>query len=268
MSKNKTICIFCGANSGNSESIIRETKSLTQALIKMDFDLVYGGGKSGLMGLIANQFLASNKKVIGIRPSKLIEDEDAHTNLTELIVVKDMFERKAEMMNRADFFIALPGGVGTLDEIMDVYTNVKIGFSDKFCALLNIEGFYQGLTDQLATMVEKSFLKPPDRDLLASGGTEELVKSIQHRIEEIDKVAFIEIRDRKILTARSKGKDKFYIPGGKREDNEGDLTTLEREVKEELSVDIRRDTAKSIGVFRAQAHGKPCLLYTSPSPRD
>ena len=257
MPKNKTICIFCGANTGNSETIIAQTESLLQLLINLDFDLVYGGGKSGLMGIIADRFLESGKKVVGIRPSKLIEDEDAHTSLTELIVVKDMFERKAEMMKRADFFIALPGGVGTLDEIMDVYTNVKIGFTDKFCALLDVDGFYRGLTDQLSKMAEKSFLKPKDQDLLVVGNPEWLASKIEERLNEIDKVAFIEIKDKKILTARSQGKDKFYIPGGKRDNNETDPETLEREVREELSVSIRPDTIKNIGVFRAQAHGKP-----------
>ncbi len=256
MSK-KTVCIFCGANTGNSEVILAQTKALIQNLIAMDFNLVYGGGKSGLMGLIADQFLTSGKKVIGIRPAKLIKDEDVHSDLTELKVVTDMFERKSQMMERADFFIALPGGVGTLDEILDVYTNTKIGFADKFCALLDVEGFYKGLNDQLSTMVEKSFLSLTDKNLLVAGSPEYILEKIKERLAEIDKVAYIAIDDKRVLTARTRGNDKFYIPGGKRENEESDIKTLTREVKEELSVDLIEGSEEYVGTFRAQAHGKP-----------
>ena len=156
---NPTVCIFCGANPGNSAHILDEVKAFCELLITHDYDLVYGGGKSGLMGLIADQFLVAGKKVIGVRPQKLITDEDAHESLTELIIVKDMFERKQEMIQRSDIFIALPGGVGTLDEIIEVYTQVKIGFIHKFCGVLNTNQYYAGLEQLLQNMVDHTFLK-------------------------------------------------------------------------------------------------------------
>ena len=121
---------------------------------------------AGLMGIIAQQFLSKGRKVIGVRPQKLIADESAQSGLTELIIVKDMHERKGKMIALADVFIALPGGVGTLDEIIDVYTQVKIGFIDKFCGILNVQDYYKGLEVLLANMVDKGFLKIGAKDLL------------------------------------------------------------------------------------------------------
>lgn len=114
------ICVFCGANLGKSATIISQVEKLMDLLIAQNATLVYGGGRTGLMGLIADRFLEAEAPVIGVRPTKLIEDEDAHAGITQMIVVKDMFERKAKMMELADVFIALPGGVGTLDEMIEV----------------------------------------------------------------------------------------------------------------------------------------------------
>ena len=163
---NKKVCIYCGANTGNSKEIVEQTIQLCDLLIAQGFDLVYGGGETGLMGIIAQQFLAKGRKVIGVRPQKLIVDESAQSGLTELIIVKDMHERKGKMIALADVFIALPGGVGTLDEIIDVYTQVKIGFLDKFCGILNVDDYYKGLEILLANMVEQGFLKTAAKDLL------------------------------------------------------------------------------------------------------
>ena len=160
------ICIFCGANTGNSPTIITQVEKLVDLLIAQHSTLVYGGGKTGLMGLIADQYLQGGREVIGVRPTKLIEDEDAHPGITQMIVVKDMFERKAKMMELADVFIALPGGVGTLDEIIEVYTQVKIGFADKLCTVLDVNSFYDGLQQLLKQMVNNGFLKEADRRLL------------------------------------------------------------------------------------------------------
>jgi len=170
---NKKVCIYCGANTGNSEEIVAQTIQLCDLLIAQDFDLVYGGGETGLMGIIAQQFLSQGRKVIGIRPQKLITDESAQSGLTELIVVKDMHERKGKMIALADVCIALPGGVGTLDEIIDVYTQVKIGFLDKFCGILNVNNYYKGLEVLLANMVEKGFLKTDAKDLLCIANSPE-----------------------------------------------------------------------------------------------
>lgn len=160
------VCIFCGAKAGNSPEILRQVEVLMDLLIENDFSLVYGGGMSGIMGVIASRFLEGGKEVIGIRPVKLIKEEDAHHGLTELIVVNDMFERKAKMMEMADVFIALPGGIGTLDEIVEVYTQVKIGFTDKLCIILNVDNYYEGLVILLDRMRANGFLREEDQSLL------------------------------------------------------------------------------------------------------
>lgn len=160
------ICIFCGANTGNNPNIIAQVNKLMDLLIAQQATLVYGGGKSGLMGLIADQFLAAGRPVIGVRPEKLIRDEAAHLGINEMMVVRDMFERKAKMMELADVFIALPGGAGTLDEIIEVYTQVKIGFTSKLCTVLDVDGFYAGLRQLFDQMVASGYLKEKDRALL------------------------------------------------------------------------------------------------------
>lgn len=163
---NKKVCIFCGAKTGQSIKIIQEVEALCDMLIEQEYDLVYGGGKSGLMGIVADKFLAAKRQVIGIRPEKLIIDEDAHDELAELIVVKDMHERKAKMVDLSDVFIALPGGVGTLDEIVETFTLFKIGFIDKPSGILNIDGYYDGLITLLDSMVTNGFLAETAKDRL------------------------------------------------------------------------------------------------------
>ena len=179
----KKVCIYCGANTGNSKAIIEQTKRLCDLLIQQDFDLVYGGGKTGLMGIIANHFLVNGRSVIGVRPKKLIQDEDQHVGLSEMIVVKDMHARKGKMIALSDAFIALPGGVGTLDEIIDVYTQVKIGFLDKFCGILNVNGYYKGLEILLGNMVDLGFLTEEGHGLLAiADSPEELMALVKEQV--------------------------------------------------------------------------------------
>ncbi len=180
----KKVCIYCGANTGNSKEIVTQTKRLCDLLIQQDYDLVYGGGKTGLMGIIATHFLANGRKVIGVRPEKLIQDEDQHDGVSEMIVVKDMHERKGKMIALSDAFIALPGGVGTLDEIIDVYTQVKIGFLNKFCGILNVNGYYEGLEILLKNMVNFGFLMEEGQKLLA------ITDSPEKLMELIDKVNY------------------------------------------------------------------------------
>lgn len=180
----KKVCIYCGANTGNSKEIVAQTKRLCDLLIQQDYDLVYGGGKTGLMGIIATHFLANGRKVIGVRPEKLIQDEDQHDGVSEMIVVKDMHERKGKMIALSDAFIALPGGVGTLDEIIDVYTQVKIGFLNKFCGILNVNGYYEGLEILLKNMVNFGFLMEEGQKLLA------ITDSPEKLMELIDKVNY------------------------------------------------------------------------------
>lgn len=166
MSAANTVCIYCGAHSGNSESIVTQSRELAALLANRGFDLVYGGGNSGLMGIVANEFLQAERKVVGIRPQKLIKDEFAHPGIDELIVVRDMHERKQKMIEMANIHIALPGGAGTLDELIEVYTQTKIGFVEKTCAILNTDHYYDELLQFLDKMVRFAFLKPEHRKLL------------------------------------------------------------------------------------------------------
>lgn len=256
----KSICFFCGARSGNNMSIVEQSTVLAELFSKAGFDLVYGGGKDGLMGAVARVFVQANRKIIGIRPEKLIEDEAAFDGCSELIVVDDMFERKKQMMREADLFISLPGGAGTLDELMEVYTQVKIGFADKFCGVLNVGGFYQGLKTMLLQMVSNNFLDLEQIETLQMHeDPEELfTKAFAWWKQKamIDKIAHVRIEDGQVLTARSIGKDKYYLPGGKRDHGESDEQTLIREIWEELSLKIIPNSISHLGTFSAQADGQ------------
>ncbi len=176
----KKVCIFCGARTGNSEEIISETKKMVALLASKDYDLVYGGGNGGLMGLIADEFLAHGRKVIGIRPSILLSEENSHNGLTEMISTVDMFERKKNMVEVSDSFIALPGGVGTLDEILDVMTLNKINAIHKPMALFDINGFYQKLDGLMDTFVEYGYLDEEVKGLLImNSDAEKLVEALE-----------------------------------------------------------------------------------------
>ena len=261
---NKTVCIFCEANSGTSKKIENQAILLCDLLIENGYSLVYGGGGKGLMGTIANRFIQRNSSVIGVRPKMLIENEETHTNITELIEVNTMQERKSKLVELSDLFIALPGGIGTLDEIIETFTLNKIGFISKKSGILNTDGFYNDLIKQIEKMTSYGFLKEKEMNLLkVANSPRELVKLLtnseteESRKNEIDKLAFIEIKNQKVLVAKSKGKSKYYIPGGKRESNETDDETLIREVEEELNVLIDPQTIEYLGTFIAQADGKP-----------
>ena len=156
----KKVCIFCGARTGNSPEIIKQTKELVAKLCEAKYDLVYGGGSSGLMGLVADEFLDHGRNVIGIRPEILLSEEITHQGVT-MIETKDMFERKQKMVELSDAFIALPGGVGTLDEILDVFTLNKVKHISKPCALFNINGFYNKLNELMEVFIKYEYL---DRD--------------------------------------------------------------------------------------------------------
>ncbi|EAR03025.1 lysine decarboxylase [Maribacter sp. HTCC2170] len=256
----KKVCIFCGANDGNAIEILNHAKLLCDLLIYADYDLVYGGGNSGLMRIIANRFLNNGMQVIGVRPKMLIKEENAHDGITELIVVNSMQERKSKMVELSDVFIALPGGIGTLDEIIETYTLHKIGYIKKQSAVLNSFGYYESLETLMNKMVEKGFLTSDARSKFVMEATPEKLlcklNIIKSNIKEIDKVALIEIKEGRILSAKSFGKDKYYIPGGKREKGESDEETLIREISEELSVNILKKSIDYVGTFIAQADGK------------
>jgi len=154
----KSIAVFCGSNFGNSPAYLEVTRSLASELVFREIRLVYGGGAVGLMGAIADEVLRLGGQVTGVLPEKLAGAEIAHKGLTELHIVKTMHERKALMAELSDGFIALPGGIGTLEEIIEVFTWTQLGFHQKPCGLLNIGGFYDKLTGFLSGMSETGFL--------------------------------------------------------------------------------------------------------------
>ena len=155
-----TLCIYCGSNVGNDPLFLETARLVGKILAEGDHTLVYGGGSVGLMGVVADAALAAGGKVIGIIPELFVQEkrEIAHSGLTELHVVDSMHERKYKMASLADGFLALPGGIGTLEEIIEAFTWTQIGIHPKPCALLNVNGFYNSLMTLLTDMVEKGFL--------------------------------------------------------------------------------------------------------------
>ena len=175
------IAIFCGSSAGNNIKYINVTKELGKFFALNNIDIVYGGGNVGLMGAIADSVMENGGKVYGVIPEKLKEKELAHKNITELKVVSNMHERKALMSEMADAYVVLPGGVGTLEEIFEVWTWAQLGFHKKACAFLNINGFYDKLFEVIEDMCEKQFLKQEYSDMLIkTDDQEELLKAIKN----------------------------------------------------------------------------------------
>ncbi|WP_054635597.1 TIGR00730 family Rossman fold protein [Thalassobacillus sp. C254] len=154
----KHITVFCGSRNGNRSLYLQEAKKLGEELAQNKIITVYGGGSSGLMGAVADGALGRQGEVIGIVPETLKDIEIAHQHVTELITVKTMHERKAKMYEYADAFIALPGGIGTLEEFVEVLTWYAIGQHEKYCALLNTDHYYDPLLTLIKHMVKEGFL--------------------------------------------------------------------------------------------------------------
>lgn len=152
-----SICVFCGSSLGNDPIYQQIAQATGQAIAQQGQTLVYGGGRSGLMGVVADSAIAAGGQVIGIIPQALVDRELAHTGLTELYVVKDMHERKTKMAELADAFVALPGGAGTMEEIFEQWTWNQLGIHQKPCAFLNVEGFYDGLIQTIQDSVDRGF---------------------------------------------------------------------------------------------------------------
>lgn len=169
------LCVFCGSSSGSKAIYLEMATRLGKALADAGIGLVYGGASVGLMGAVADAALANGGEVIGIIPQALQEKEIAHKGLTDLRVVGSMHERKALMAELSDGFIAMPGGIGTLEELFEVWTWAQLGYHTKPCALLNVDGFYDGLATFLDSLVEQAFVKPNHREMLI---VEEQVKSL------------------------------------------------------------------------------------------
>ena len=162
----KRLCVFCGANAGRDPVYRAAAQALGALLAREGVGLVYGGASIGLMGAVADAARAAGGEVIGVIPRALMKREIAHAGLADLRVVGSMHERKALMAELADGFIALPGGVGTLEELFEVWTWVHLGLHHKPCALLDVAGFYSGLARFLDHVEAEGFLREGVRDML------------------------------------------------------------------------------------------------------
>ena len=161
-----SVCVYCGSSFGNKSIYTDAARSLAQEMVEQNIALVYGGGNVGLMGVIANEILRLGGEATGVIPQALMDKEVGHSKLTRLHVVKDMHERKALMAELSDGFIAMPGGIGTLEELFEILTWSQLGFHEKPIGVLNVDGFYDGLIDFLQNQVVQGFVKANQADLM------------------------------------------------------------------------------------------------------
>ncbi|QGQ44062.1 TIGR00730 family Rossman fold protein [Metabacillus sediminilitoris] len=162
----KRVSVFCGSSPGANKIYSEEAEQLGAQLAKEDLTLVYGGATVGIMGTVANAALKEGGKVIGVIPEMLTGRENAHTGLSELIIVNSMHERKAQMEKLSDGFIVLPGGPGTMEEFFEMYTWAQLGEHQKPIGLLNINNYYDKLLTFFEHMIAEQFLKQEYRSLL------------------------------------------------------------------------------------------------------
>jgi uncharacterized protein (TIGR00730 family) len=161
----RSLCVFCGSNSGNDPTYDNVARDFGVLLAKSNIDLVYGGGHVGLMGIVADAVLAGGGNAIGVIPRMLWDREVGHRNLTELHIVETMHERKAMMASLSDAFVALPGGLGTLEELFEVWTWAQLGIHRKPLGFLDVLGFYAPLLSFLDRAVDAGFLRAQHRSM-------------------------------------------------------------------------------------------------------
>jgi uncharacterized protein (TIGR00730 family) len=169
----KRLAVYCGSAPGSDELFASATRATASAMVGRGVDLVYGGGRLGLMGLIADSVLADGGRVYGVIPTALVDLEVAHTGVTELFRVANMHERKAKMTDLADAFLALPGGIGTLDELFEAWSWNALGYHAKPLCLLNVGGFWDGLIHFMDHATDSGFLSASRRKQLLVAGTPE-----------------------------------------------------------------------------------------------
>jgi len=162
----RSICVFCGSQPGFDPAYAEAARSFGQQLAARGVRLVYGAGNVGLMGALADAALAAGGQVIGVIPQGLVDRELAHRGLTELRIVASMHERKAQMAELSDAFVALPGGLGTYEELCEALTWSQLGIHDKPCGCLNVKGYFSPLATMLEHAVGEGFLRPEQRGLL------------------------------------------------------------------------------------------------------
>ena len=177
MNNLRRLAVYCGSAPGSTPVFAEATRATAKAMTEAGVDLVYGGGKLGLMGVIADSVLDLGGRVYGVIPQALVDIEVAHTRVTELYTVANMHERKAKMTDLADAFLALPGGVGTLDELFEAWSWNALGYHAKPFCLLNVEGFWDGMIEFIEHAHRSGFLSKSRRNqLLVAQTPEEALK--------------------------------------------------------------------------------------------
>jgi len=186
----KKVAVFCGSSIGFNEIYRNEAIKLGNCFIENNIGLVYGGGKIGMMGIIADTMIEKKGLVIGVIPGLLRHEEVAHTNVTEMIVTKTMSKRKVKISKLVDGYIALPGGFGTLDEIFEALTLGQLGIENKPVGILNTNGFFNHLILQLDVMVTEGYLKQSNKEMLiVSENVDDLIaKMFNYQAPEMTKI--------------------------------------------------------------------------------
>lgn len=175
----KRIAVFCGSSIGFNPEYAQAAVKLGEYFAKNNIGLVYGGGKIGIMGVIADTMMKNNAEVIGVIPDLLKHEEVAHKKITQMIVTRKMSKRKVKISKLVDGYIALPGGFGTLDEIFEALTLGQLGIENKAIGILNINNFFKHTLEQLDHMVKEGFLKKQNRDMIIiSDSIEELISKM------------------------------------------------------------------------------------------
>jgi uncharacterized protein (TIGR00730 family) len=162
----RSVCVFCGSNAGSDPVYVATAQAVGRGLARRGIRIVYGGGRVGMMGALADAAHAEGGEVVGVMPRQMFEREIGHTGIDDLRVVGSMHERKALMVELADAFIALPGGIGTFEELFEVYTWAQLGIHTKPLGLLDVAGYYQPMATMLDHAVEQRFLREETRAML------------------------------------------------------------------------------------------------------
>ncbi len=161
-----SLCVYCGSRSGSEASYANAADDVGTFIGRSGWQLVYGGGRAGLMGRVADAAIAAGARTVGVIPQSLMQRELGHPDLDELHVVETMHERKQMMAERSDAFVALPGGIGTFEELFEVWTWRQLGYHDKPVALLNVDGYYDKLIEFLVQTEQRGFVHGSQRELL------------------------------------------------------------------------------------------------------
>ncbi|XP_019153622.1 PREDICTED: cytokinin riboside 5'-monophosphate phosphoribohydrolase LOG7-like [Ipomoea nil] len=183
------ICVFCGSSSGKKTTYQEAAIELGKELVEKRIDLVYGGGNVGLMGLVSQAVHDGGRHVIGVIPRSLMPREITGETIGEVRAVSDMHQRKAEMARQADAFIALPGGYGTLEELLEVITWAQLGIHQKPVGLLNVDGYYNSLLSFIDKAVDEGFISPTARGIIVSAPTaKQLVTQLEEYVPQYDEI--------------------------------------------------------------------------------